>query len=225
MKRLMCRQAGIGMLLLALMLPGCAWFKSDEPRMEKSAQTLATEGAADYRNGDYRDAIRAFTTLRDWYPFSKYAILAELKIADAHFRLEEYEEAAIAYREFENLHPSNEAIPHVIYRQGMCWFHRIPSVDKDQTPSSKALVEFQRLTERFPGTPQSRRAHKRIQHCLNQLAGHEAYVAEYYFKKKQYKAALKRYEQLFAVYPDTPHGREALKNISRCRKAMDDAAT
>ncbi len=205
-----------------LSFTGCSWFKDSGREMEKSAETLVHEGTSDYRQGNYRDAIRSFTTLRDWYPFSKYAILAELKIADAHFKLKAYEEAIPAYQEFESLHPRNEAIPFVIYRIGMCWYNKIPGVDKDQTPAAKAMAEFQRLMDKFPQDSHSAKAQKRIQKCMESLAGHEAYVANYYFKTKQYKAALKRYESLFAVYPDTHPGKNALKKIPLCREKMQD---
>ena len=48
-----------------------------------------------YDDGDYKVAIENFQKLKDWYPFSKYAILAELKIADSHYHLEQYEEAVL----------------------------------------------------------------------------------------------------------------------------------
>jgi len=203
--------------ILFFSFTGCSWFNEPDREMEKSAETLVNEGTSDYREGNYRDAIHSFTTLRDWYPFSKYAILAELKIADSHYKLDSYEEAIPAYQEFENLHPKNEAIPFVIYRIGMCWYKEIPSADKDQTPASKAMAEFQRLIDRFPQDTLSVKATKKINRCKESLAGHEAYVADYYLKTKQYKAALKRYESIFAVYPGTQPGKKALENIALCK--------
>ncbi|GAB6145409.1 outer membrane protein assembly factor BamD [Desulfocicer niacini] len=211
----------VTMAVVLFSFPGCSWFKESNREMEKSAETLVKEGTLAYRNENYRDAIRSFTTLRDWYPFSKYAILAELKIADSHYKLEAYEEAIPAYQEFENLHPRNEAIPFVIYRIGMCWYNQIRSVDKDQTPAAKAMAEFQRLIDRFPQDGLSGKARKKIQKCMESLAGHEAYVADYYFKTKQYKAALKRYESLFAVYPDTSSGKRALEKIPLCKEKIN----
>ena len=211
----------VTMAVVFFSFSGCSWFKESNREMEKTAETLVKEGTSAYRNEDYRDAIRSFTTLRDWYPFSKYAILAELKIADSHYRLDAYEEAIPAYQEFENLHPRNEAIPYIIYRIGMCWYKQIPSADKDQTPAAKAMAEFQRLIDRFPRDPLSVKAQKKIQRCKESLADHEAYVADYYFKTKQYQAALKRYESLFAVYPDTQSGKTALKKISLCKDKIN----
>ena len=56
---------------------------------------------------------------------------------------------------------------------------------------------------------------------MESLAGHEAYVADYYFKTKRYKAALKRYESLFAVYPDTQYGKRALEKITLCKEKIN----
>ncbi len=212
------------LLMLLFSVAGCAWFQ-DKNEMEKSAQELVQEGSSQFRDRDFKDAIHSFTTLKDWYPFSKYAILAELKIADAHYELEEYEEAIFAYQEFESLHPKNEAIPYVIYRTGLCWFDRIDTVDRDQKSSRKAQAEFNRLVERFPDTTQAAKAAKHIEHCIASLAGHELYVARFYFKTKQYKAAQKRFEYLFANYPDTKEGKEALPNIARCQQMIDQAET
>ena len=71
-------------VLVLFLFGGCAWFGAKE---DKLAQELASDGVEAYRSGDYKKAIKSFEKLKDWYPFSKYAILAELKIADAHYRL------------------------------------------------------------------------------------------------------------------------------------------
>lgn len=91
---------------------------------EKSAQSLAYDGMDKFNSGDYKKAIEDFSKIRDWYPYSKFAILAELKIADAQYKLENYEEAIFSYEDFERLHPKNEATPYVVYQIGMCYFDR-----------------------------------------------------------------------------------------------------
>jgi len=206
--------------ILLLSVSGCSWFK-DKKEMEKSVEQLVQEGSSQFRNKDFKDSIKSFTTLKDWYPFSKYAILAELKIADAHYELKEYEEAIFAYQEFESLHPKNEAIAYVIYRTGLCWFDRIDTVDRDQKAAERALAEFKRLVDRFPDSPQAAKASKQIKLCIQSLAGHEFYVAQFYFNTKQYKAAMKRFENLFANYPDTKEGKEALSKIALCQKMIN----
>ena len=208
-------------VFLIFTISGCSWFGSGSKEMEKSAEQLVKEGSTEFRDEHYKNAIKTFTTLKDWYPFSKYAILAELKIADAHFELEAYEEAVFAYQEFERLHPQNEAIAYIIYRTALCWYNRIPYIDKDQMPSRKALEQFNRLVKTFPNTDYALKAEDKIQKCIDNLAGHEAYVANFYLKTNHYKAAIKRFEYLFSMYPDTEPGKKALGNIDYCKRMLE----
>jgi len=196
------------------LLSGCSLFEEDQ-QMNKNAQQLAAEGAASFMNEDYQDAIRAYTDLKDWYPFSKYAILAELKIADAHFHLEEYPEAIAAYENFEKMHPKNEAVPYIVSQIAMCWFNQIDTIDRDATPAKNALAEFQRLTRLFPENEYSQEALAYIDACIDNLAGHELYVADFYNKTKKYKAALKRYQFIVENYAGTDQSQIALETIPK----------
>ena len=208
-------------LLLILASSGCAWFRTAE---EKSAPELAGDGMDEFAVGNYRDAIESFEKLKDWYPFSKYAILAELKIADAHYYLKEYEEAIFAYEEFENLHPRNEAIPYVIYQMGRCYFEQMDTIDRDQTAARKGLDVFQRLVVQFPDTSYANKAGEHIKECQQSLAGHEFYVGIFYYKKKHYTAALKRFKNVISEYPDVGVHHEALEYIARCEASIKKKA-
>ncbi len=210
----------LGALVMGL-FSGCSFFDEEVSRMNKSAEQLAAEGSIAFHNEDYHDAVKAYMDLRDWYPFSKYAILAELKIADSYFFLKEYAQAVAAYENFERLHPRNEAVPYVISQMGMCWFKQIDTIDRDQTPSKNALDIFQRLSEKFPDSPQAGNAREYIKKCLENLAGHDLYIANYYAKVKKYKAALHRYEHIIAAYPGTPQSREAADKLALCKDRLE----
>lgn len=204
-------------LVLLVVLSGCAWFQTKE---EKTAPRLVSEGIDQFNSGDYEKAIEAFKNLKDWYPFSKYAILAELKIADAYYNLKEYDDAVSAYEDFENLHPRNEAVPYVIYQIGLCYFKRIDTIDRDQITAKKALDTFYRLTKQFSGTPYSKRAENKIKKCLKSLAGHELYVGLFYYKSKHYKAALDRFKTVLVKYPDVGVQQKTLQYIAICESLI-----
>jgi outer membrane protein assembly factor BamD len=204
-------------IILLFFCSGCAWFQSRE---EKSAVELASDGMDEFKNGNYSKAIESFEKLKDWYPFSKFSMLAELKIADAHYKLHEYEESIFAYEEFENLHPRNEAIPYVIYQIGRCYFERIATVDRDQISTQKALDTFRRLERQFPSDPYTKKAQAHIKECLASLAGHELYVGKFYYKSKRYEAALKRFKTVILSYPDVGIHHEALKYIPLCETSL-----
>ncbi|MEJ2154201.1 MAG: outer membrane protein assembly factor BamD [Desulfobacteraceae bacterium] len=195
---------------------GCSWLGFGSSESEKPAYELVQDGMAEYENGRYNAAIKNFEQLKDWYPFSKYAILAELKIADANYHLKSYAEAIQAYEEFEQLHPRNEATPYVIYQIGRCYYEQIDSIDRDQTPAHKALEVFRRLKQQYPNDPYTHRSQTHITKCLQNIAGHEFYVGRFYFKSKHYKAALSRFMSVVTQYPDVGVHHQALTYIAQC---------
>lgn len=209
------------LLVSLLLISGCAWFETKE---ERTAQELVSDGMDQFNDGDYKKAIESFEKLKDWYPFSKFVILAELKTADAHYRLKEYEDAVAGYEDFENLHPRNEAIPYVIYQTGLCYFEQIDTIDRDHTPAVKAMEIFTRLQKQFPSSLYANRAEEHIKKCIKIIAGHEFYVAFYYFKAKHYKAALNRFKWVLANYPDVGIHEKALQYIALCEDLLKKQA-
>lgn len=209
------------LLVSLLLISGCAWFETKE---ERTAQELVSDGMDQFNDGDYKDAIESFEKLKDWYPFSKFVILAELKTADAYYRLQKYEDAVTGYEDFENLHPRNEAIPYVIFQTGLCYFEQIDTIDRDHTPAIKAMEIFMRLQKQFPGNLYANRAEEHIKKCIKILAGHEFYVAFYYFKTKHYKAALNRFKWVLANYPDVGIHEKALQYIALCEDLLKKQA-
>ncbi|MEJ2472437.1 MAG: outer membrane protein assembly factor BamD, partial [Desulfobacterales bacterium] len=178
------------------------------------------EGMDEYDSGNYKSALEYFQKIKDWYPFSKYVTLAELKIADAHYHLEEYEDAIFAYQEFADLHPNNEAVPYVLYQIGRCYFDQMDTIDRDQTVTRKALENFRQLQKQYPRSLYAERATDHINKCLKNLAGNEFYIAMFYYKSKHYDAALQRFKSLVANYPDVGVHRIALQYIAKCESSL-----
>jgi outer membrane protein assembly factor BamD len=208
----------IALILIPLFIfSGCAWFKSKE---EKNAQELISDGMDQFNRGNYKEAVDSFEKLKDWYPFSKYVILAELKIADAYYNLKNYPDAVTAYGSFENLHPQNEAVPYVIFQIGLCYYDQIDTVDRDQTPAKNALDTFKRLIRQFPHNSYAYRARERMKDCIKSLAGHDFYVGLFYYKTKHYNAALVRFKSVVTNYPDVGVHEQALSYISLCENKL-----
>jgi outer membrane protein assembly factor BamD len=181
-------------------LTGCSYFQSQ--RVE-SAEELASKGMEYFDDEDYDDALKTFTILKEHYPYSRYAILAELKVADAHFHRQEYPEAIAAYEYFARLHPKNEAVPYVFFQIGTSHYEQLCSSDRDQTETHKAILAFDRLLKAHPGSAYTEKAKERITTCRELLAEHELYVGRFYYKSKHYKAALGRFQGVLDHFHDT----------------------
>ncbi len=187
---------------------------------ERSPAELIAYGEECLEKGRYQAAAEAFQQVKDRYPYSRYATVAELRMADALFKRGEYNSAYEAYDEFERLHPRNEHIPYVIYRKGECHMEQVSTIDRDQSHTRKAKEEYERLVKRFPGNDYAKLARKKIRKCLIFLAEYELYVGHFYFERGDYKAAMGRYRYIIENYPDTGQYHEALEYMSRCKERL-----
>jgi len=209
------------LLFLLIFFSGCAWFGTEK---EKSAKELHDEASEYFEDKRYSPARESFEKLKDWYPFSEYATDAELKIADIHYLMEEYEEAVYAYREFEELHPTNEKTPYAVYQVGRCYFVQVDTVDRDQTSAQKAFHSFDRFIKNYPENVDAPQARENMIKCMQSIAGHELYVGHYYLKVGQYKAALQRFHNVIQDYPDVGYHKDALEYIQLCNKKINKEA-
>ncbi|MGB9713237.1 MAG: outer membrane protein assembly factor BamD [Dissulfurimicrobium sp.] len=176
---------------------------------------MVMEAMYDYERGLYSTAAEQFQKIKDQFPFSPYATLAELHLADCKFYEGEYEEAVTLYEEFEKLHPNNEVVPYVIYQEGRCYHRLMSTADRDQTDTRKLIETYDRLLKRFPNSPYSFEAKRRIKEARQMLAEHELVVARWYIRTGQYPQARARLQNVLDLYPDTPASISAQKLLSK----------
>jgi outer membrane protein assembly factor BamD len=191
------------LFVMVLMISGCTvtWPWTKKTALNRtSPEGLYQQGVEFYQDASYKKSVEVFQRLKEEYPLSRFAIMAEMGIADSYFTGKEYPEAELAYGEFISLHPTNENLPYAIYQLGMSHFNQIDTVDRDQSEAFKALKEFERLTARFPSSKFAFMAEKMIRECKKTLGEQEFYVGEFYFNIKKYKAALRRFEKVVRDY-------------------------
>ena len=183
------------LVVIIFLLAGCKiWlpWQSRTGMARANPESLYQQGLEEYNGGQYKRSIELFQRVKEEYPLSKLAIMAEMGIADSFFSGKQYPEAALAYNEFLNLHPTNENLPYVMYQIGMCYFKQLTTVDRDNSEAFKALREFERLAARFPESKFFVLAQEKIRECKKFMGEKELYIGEFYFKQKKYLAALKR---------------------------------
>lgn len=197
------------------------WF--GKKKEERPPDVMADEGIQQLKKKKYDDAIETFEKVRDRYPYSEQALLAQIKVADAYFYKKKYDEALNAYKEFEKLHPTNKAIPYCIYRQGLCHYRQRSTIDRDQTPTVKAMEEFRRLKQKFPDCEYIPKADKYLAQCRRDLGEHEFYVAEFYYRTKRYQAALERFQVVAQEYPELTKQALVKSRIDECQRILATA--
>jgi outer membrane protein assembly factor BamD len=208
---------------LCMTLPGCAaldktleFFGYGGDSTPGISEGLVTDGMDLFNHGKYSSALKSFEEIKDRFPFSNVGLLAELKSADCNYFMENYREARTLYQEFEGNHPTNEAIPYVLFQIGMTYYQEINTVDRDPGAAMNAVEAFSRQTRSFPQSPYYQEAKARIMAARDFLAQHEFYVATFYYRTDEYKQAQGRLEYLVANYPDssvTPQAGKMLADL------------
>jgi outer membrane protein assembly factor BamD len=186
------------LLVLAVFL-GCAGRASVKP--PETDEDFFNKAMAFYRKKDYWQAKPVFTDIRDKFPLSKYAVLAEIRLADIHYFATEYVEAIHFYEEFKRLHPSHPDVPYAIFQLGMCYFKQRESIDRDQTPVEKASRHFEYLITHYPSSPFTGKAMGKYKICRQMMFEHDFYIAHFYYKTKKYWAAKQRFLKMIPQYP------------------------
>jgi outer membrane protein assembly factor BamD len=187
------------LLVAVLLLAACTQTVVPPPR---TADFYLQEGEGFFDKGLYEEAISSWQKVRDTYYSPELNVLAELKIAEAHYLAENYLEAATAYEDFLKQHPEHEKTPEVLYLLAMSYYNQILSSDRDQTATRNALVTFERFLKRYPGDPKKEEVEVLASRCRDLLAEHEVYVGRFYLRTGRYPAAISRLKGVFALYPN-----------------------
>ncbi len=219
-----------GMLICLAFVSGCStvsnFFSGStgdgaEQAFDTPAQVLATEAEQLYQDGEYEEAAESFQQLKDRYPYSKFALLADLRVGDAYFKSDRFDEAVLSYEDFIRLHPKNEGVPYAMYQIGMVYHAQMLTPDRDPTFAEKSMKAFQKLVRDYPNNEWSIKAMPRLQESAARAAEHDLEVAQFYYSIDKYKAAIHRFDKVLTKYPDVGLYDEAMTGM---RNAQNDLA-
>jgi len=199
----------VASFLFLWLASGCALIDSYFlPPPEDTAQELYEAGMDAMGNKEYGDAQQYFSKLKDRFPFSPFALRAELALGDAYFLDADYLMALDSYKEFEALHPSHESIPYVLYQIGSADFNLFRSIDRRQENIQEGLEYFYRLRETYPDSEYATASEDMITKGRRILAEHEGYVADFFWRTEQYGPAWNRYQYVVENFSDVPDLRD-----------------
>jgi outer membrane protein assembly factor BamD len=185
-----------------------------------SAQQNFERGMKLLEDEEWSDAVKYFSFVKARFPYSKYAVLADLRIADAAFGAESFLEAVDAYKLFIKFHPTHEMVEngYAAYRVGASYYHMLPddwflvpsAFEKDQTAALDAARELNQVARNYPSSPYAGKARELYKKVSRLLAEHEWYVAKFYWKREQPMGTVLRLRTLLKQYPDAGYEEEAL---------------
>ena len=225
-----------GFLFLVAGAASCA--SSDDGKQVTYSMTAKQNyerGLEELKKENFVEAANYFTYVKQKFPFSKYAGLAELALADTEFARNNYQEAIDSYKSFARLHPTHEKVEdgYIAFRIAECyvkempddWVILPPSYEKDQSFVRDALRELDSALEKYPSSPYLKQAQQYRREVLRRLIEHEVYVARFYLERGHPKAAIMRIQAALRRYPDSGREGELMLALGETHLEMGNPAS
>ncbi|MCZ7684942.1 MAG: outer membrane protein assembly factor BamD [Sandaracinaceae bacterium] len=171
-------------LLLSLLAGAAGCGANQTPRALSYGENARRSYENAHRAFQDRDCLTAdplFRRIRREYPYSRYAALAELRIADCHLLQNQFTEAIRAYRSFVRHRPAHADVHYASFKIAESYYRQIPSEfflspppwERDQSPTRQALRELRRFILDYADSEYVDEAREMVRAALTQLARHE----------------------------------------------------
>jgi len=190
-----------------------------------SAKQNYAKGLEQLKDEDWVAAAKYFAFIKARFPYSKFAVLAELRMADAEFGAEHFLQAIDSFKMFIKFHPTHEMVAngYASFRIGAAYYEMLPSsfwllppsYEKDQSATYDAHRELHNFVRKYPKSPFIERARKMVTNAARRLARHEWYVARFYWDRGKPMGTVLRLRRITERYAGVGFDEEALWLLGR----------
>lgn len=168
--------------------------------IEDEAQARYEEAQARFRDEDWASAREIYREVRQQYGNTRWAALAELRLADVDFHEDHFTEALTAYRSWVRYHPSQREAAHARFMIAKCYVAQMPddwflvpaSYERDLSSAHDAEAALRNFVRDHADADDIDEARRLLRQVRETLARHEMYVATFYASRDRYNAAIIR---------------------------------
>jgi outer membrane protein assembly factor BamD len=211
------RRLALALVLMLPLLGGCGSSHDDQsdntPVQVAPVETLYNNGIDALNDRRFATAADQFNAVQQNYPFSPWAVNAQLMAAYTQYQQNHYTDAITALDQFIQLHPAGRDIAYAYYLRALCYYEQIVDISRDQKGTRDAMTALQEVVTRFPDSAYARDAKLKIDLCRDHLAGKEMDIGRWYQGQHMYTAAIGRFQRVVDDYQTTNHVPEALARL------------
>lgn len=210
----------LAVLASTLLVGACSLFGgggSEEQLEDPSAvpvEALYNRGVDALSAKRYSVATKQFDNVEQFYPYSSWAVNAQLMQGYTQYLESKYTDAVGTLDRFIQLHPAHRDIAYAYYLRALCYYEQIADISRDQKGTQEALGALQDVVNRFPDSAYGRDARLKIDLARDHLAGKEMDIGRWYEKQHLYTAAIGRFQRVVDDFQTTNHVPEALHRLT-----------
>jgi outer membrane protein assembly factor BamD len=200
---------------LSAVLAGCGGSKDESATPTVApVEDLYNNGIDALNAHRYQSASDQFNLVEQNYPYSTWAVNAQLMQGYTQYLRNEYTSAIATLDRFIQLHPSHRDAAYAYYLRALCYYEQIADIQRDQRGTELAMNALQEVVSRFPDSAYARDARLKIDLCRDHMAGKEMEIGRWYERQHLYEAAIGRFQRVVDDYQTTNHVPEALHRLT-----------
>ena len=184
------------------------------PRPVAPVEDLYNNGIDALNAQRYDSATDQFNLVEQNYPYSSWAVNAQLMQGYTQYLQNHYTDAITTLDRFIQLHPTHRDVGYAYYLRALCYYEQIADIQRDQRGTELAMTALQEVVNRFPDSSYARDARLKIDLCRDHLAGKEMEIGRWYQTQHLYEAAIGRFQRVVDDYQTTNHVPEALHRLT-----------
>ena len=214
------------MLFFCVLFLGCADNKDQFAAYRSQTATQIYDTAkSDLIKGRYDRAVTAFEALDAIYPFGAHAEHAQLYLMYAYYKNNDEASAVVSANRFLRLYPHSVYAAYVHYLNGVIMqnigytlVQKHFSIDpawRDPKNKKQAFMAFNEVVRYYPHSPYALDAYHRMQYLRQMIARQSLLLAQLYYDRDAYVAAINRAAVVVQHFDGTPSVIDALKLMVR----------
>jgi len=173
--------------------------------LNESDKELFEKATHDLEKSRFTVARLTLQTLINTYPDSEFLPPAKYALAESFYREASnasLSQAEAEFKDYITFFPTSPLADDAQLKIALTHVRRMETPDRDRTQASLAEAELKSMIEGYPDSPLLDEAKQKLRGVQEVLAEGVDRIANFYFGRKAYGAAVARYKEIITRYPD-----------------------
>src|SRR3989442_10337186 len=168
-------------------------------KLDEPDRVLFERAMNDLEKSRFTVARLSLQTLINTYPDSEYLPQAKYAMAESFYREQttaSQGQAEAEFKDYITFFPTSDLADDAQLKIALTHVRRLETPDRDRTQAILAEAELKSMIENYPDSPLLDEAKEKLRAVQEELAQGVDRVADFYYLRKSYPAAIARYKEI-----------------------------
>ncbi len=208
--------------LLAVLTVACAAPQKSTVKPKDKAEAAYVDGLRSMSSANFLEAQQSFTQVVKMPAYLGATTLARLRLADALYAQNKFEEATQVYRSYVQRHEGSDNVPYARFRIAESQFRLVPTDfwllppvhEMDLSTVERARYHLEAFIRRYPTSDFVPRVQAMRDRCIALQMAQHRYVVRFYIGRKKPMGVIFRSHALLREFPVRGHTLTAYRALA-----------